>query len=292
MRKVELAVVVWILLGCFVTSAFAAGKCRPDPLPPSPTVGQIMKHWYEIKFTRFADDVSYDICKVIMVDKSGFKREKISVRKRIILHGKHGFDYKDLVMITYPEYTKGLAILTWAYTDINKQNDLWLWLPSMKKVRKMSQADEDDSFLGTEFTVEDVSTRRYGYEDYQLLGEAEFPGYTCRYDKKLYFKGEPCWKIRAVPKRKNWYYAYRILWVDKKTGVEIFAEYYNKLGKKFKEVFHYLDTPQNGCWSTRIWEVYNYRTGHRDTIVISPARYNTGLRERDFSPRVLERMEW
>ena len=281
----------FILFILWPVMSFSA-SCRPAPLPPNPTVDQIMKHWYDIKFTRFADNVIYDECKVVMVDRSGFKREKISVRKRIILHGKHGYDYKDLVMITYPEYTKGLAVLTWAYTDIHKQNDIWLWLPSMKKVRKVSQSEEDDSFLGTEFTVEDVSTRRYGYETYQLLGEERFKGYTCRYNKKTYFAGTPCYKIKAVPKRKNWYYAYRILWIDKKTGVDIFEEFYDKRGRKFKEIFHYLDTPENGCWTSRIWEVYNYRTGHTDTIIISPARYNTGLKERDFSPRILERMEW
>jgi len=285
----------WLIslsLVCLWTSLAFSSTCRPPTLPASPTVEQIMRHWFDIKFTRYADDVVYPTCRVILIDKLGFKREKIAVRKRLILHGKKGFDYKDLVAIIYPEYTKGLAILSWAYMDINKQNDLWFWLPSMKKVRKISQAEEDDSFLGTEFTVEDISTRRYGYETYHLLGEDTFKGYTSHYDHKTYLANVPCYKVKAIPKKKDWYYTYRLIWIDKKTGIAIYDEYYDKSGRKFKEIFRYYETPPNGCWYSKIWEVYNFRTGHADVVLIDKGHFNTGLSERRFSPRILERMEW
>jgi hypothetical protein len=287
MRKYLLGLCFFILLASFSL----AETCRPPDLPTSPTVEELMQRWFDIKFTRYADDISYT-GQLVMIDKSGFKREKKWVRRRLILHGERQLDYKEFVIMTYPEYTKGLGILTWAYLDVNKQNDLWLWLPSLKKVRKMSQAEEDDSFLGSEFTVEDITTRRYGYETYELIGEDNFPGYTSRYNGKIYFENTPCYKIKGIPDKKNWYYSYRITWMDKKTGIAIFDEYYDKAGRKFKIIFRHITSPEDGCWETKIWEVYNFRTGHADCIDIQINRYNTGLKERDFTPRILERTQW
>ncbi|CAD7779380.1 hypothetical protein BLFGPEAP_02246 [Candidatus Methanoperedenaceae archaeon GB50] len=125
---------LWLFLGILflLPSTGFAASCRPKTLPPHPTVEQIMQRWFEIKFTRYADDVYYT-GQLVMIDKSGFKRTKKWIRRRLIMHGKKGTDYKDLVVMTYPEYTKGLAVLTWAYLDVKKQNDLWLWLPSLKR---------------------------------------------------------------------------------------------------------------------------------------------------------------
>ncbi len=290
MRKTVLAVML-VFIG-YPLLLFSGTKCRPLKLPPNPTADEIMKNWFDIKYTRYADDIYYPNITVVFLDKGGFKRTKKSLRERIVLHGKRGFDYKDLVVMTAPEYTKGLAILTWSYMDIRKQNDIWLWLPSWKKIRKISQADEDDSFLGSEFTVEDISTRKFGYETYRLIGEKVFPGYKSFYDGKMFSKGVECYVVEGRPKRKDWYYTKRIIWVDKKTGAAIFDEYYDKRGRKFKVIYRHYFFMKNGCLTTDRWEVHSFISGHTDVILIPVTVFNKGLKEKLFSPRVLERQEW
>ncbi len=270
---------------------FSGKPCHPPKIPEKPSADELMEAWFDIKFTRYADDVTYT-GGLFQIDKSGFKRTKKWIRKRIVLHGKRGLDYKDVVIITYPEYTKGLAILTWAYLDVNKQNDIWLWLPAWKKIRKVSQAEEDDSFMGSEFTVEEITTRRYGYETYKLIGEDIFPGYKSELDGKIYCEGIPCYKVEGYPKKKGWYYSKRVVWMDKKTGVGVYDEYYDKKGKKYKEVFRYDVYPEDGCWWPHIWEVYNFKTGHRDIVHIKAAEFNTDVSERFFTEKTLERQEW
>ncbi len=289
MKRFVVFIAFVFLLPC---ASFAKTKCRPTGLPPNPTADDIMKNWFDIKYTRYCNDVYYPDIIVAMLDKGGYKRIKKAVRKRIILHGKRGFDYKDLVAITAPEYTKGLAVLTWSYMDINRQNDIWLWLPSWKKIRKISQADEDDSFLGTEFTVEEISTRKFGYETYRLLGKKVFQGYRSFYDGKVFSEGVSCYIIEAVPKKRNWYYTKRIVWVDEKTGAAIFDEYYDRRGRRFKIIYRHYFYMKNGCFTTDRWEVHNFITGHSDAIIMPVAVFDKGLREKLFSPRVLERQEW
>ena len=288
MKKI-VAITIWVL---FFPCVIALCQCHPPKLQKNPSAEDLMKAWFQIKYTLYAQDVIYPSVKIIMLDKSGFKRTKEAVRKRILLHGERGFDYKDVVSITAPEYSKGLAILTWSYSDIKKQNDIWLWLPSWKKIRKISQSCEDDSFMGTEFTVEDVSTRKFGYEKYKLLGEAKFSGYKSPFDGKEYFKDYPCYKVEAIPKRKNWYYSRRILWLDKQSGAAIFDEFYDKNGKKFKVILRDFAYPEDGCWHATRWEVYNLITGHTDLILMLQSKFNTGLKEKLFTPRGLEREEW
>jgi len=284
-----------ILLGLvtiFIISNLAlADKCHPPKPSKNPTADELMKAWFDIKFTRYARDYGSG-GEVIYIDKTGLKRKKKWMRRRIILHGKRGFDYKDVIIITYPEYTKGLAVLTWAYLDVKKQNDIWLWLPSWKKIRKVSQAEEDDSFMGSEFTVEEITTRRYGYETYKFIGEDIFPGYRSGFDNKTYLQGLPCYKVEAYPKKKNWYYAKRIIWLDKKTAVAVYEEYYDKVGRKYKEIFRDYFYPEDNCWHMRIWEVYNLITGHRDIVHTERFWFNKGLSERFFTVKTLERQEW
>jgi len=73
---------------------------------------------------------------------------------------QEGISYKDLVVMTYPTQVKGLAVLTWTYQDPEKDQNVWLWIPSLKKVRKISASEDDDAFMGSDFTVEEVSTQR------------------------------------------------------------------------------------------------------------------------------------
>ena len=275
----------------FLGISYGQTRCQLPTIPKNPNAEQIMKVWFDLKYKRFAHD--YNLSgEVVMIDKTGFKRRKRYIRKRILLHGKGGIDYKDLVSVTYPEYTKGLAVLTWAYTDPKKQHDIWIWLPSFKKIRKVSQAEEDDSFMGSEYTIEEVSTRRFGYENYKLLGEEAFSGYKAIYTNEVYYKGLPCYKIEATPKRKHWYYSKRIVWLDKKTGFAIFDEYYNPRGKVFKTLFRHFRIFKDGCLSDDLWEVKNLRTGHSDIVLFKDISFNKGIDERLFTEKTLERMPW
>ena len=282
------------LLLCFLFMAsicYAEIKCQLPPLPKNPTAEELMKVWFDLKYKRFARD--YNLSgEIIMIDKAGFQRKKKYIRKRILFHGKKGLDYKDLVVITYPEYTKGLAVLTWAYIDPKKQHDIWIWLPSLKKIRKVSQAEEDDSFMGSEFTVEEISTRRFGYENYKLIGKAKFPGYKSIYTNRTYYEGLPCYKIEATPKRENWYYTKRIIWLDKDTGFAIFDQYYDVKDRIYKVLFRHFKIFKDGCLSDDLWEVKNLRTGHSDVVIFKEISFNKGISEKLFTEKTLERTPW
>ena len=255
---------------------------------------EIMQIEYFVKYTRFARDVNMG-GKAYFIDKSGSTREKETARLRITL-GRKSDDiaYKDLVIFTTPQ-VRGLGTLTWTYMDPKKQQDSWLWVPSLKKIRKISNANADDSFLGSDFTIDDILTRRFEDETYTLIGTENFKGYNCEYDKKTYFKDAPCFVIECKPKKSPWYYSKRILWVDKNTGGGIYEEMYDPLGRMFKALFKdYEIIKVNGkdYPAQILLEGKDLRTGHRTVIINTDIKFDTGLSEDLFTERALTQTRW
>jgi len=248
------------------------------------------------KFSLFAYDYK-STSRILYIDKSGFTRKKEALRERIVKAGQEGISYKDLILVTYPTDTKGLAILSWTYEDPNKDQDTWLWVPSLKKVRKISASEDDDAFMGSDLTVEDVSTRFFGDETYALVGEKKFDGYTTEETKEKKFVGSPCYVIECTPKKPHWYYAKRIVWVDKDSGGEMFEQYYDKNGKLFKIIFRnwiWFDIgKENKKYPIQDFvECKDLRTGHRTVIYIENSQYDTGIGEQDFTVKALMRSRW
>jgi outer membrane lipoprotein-sorting protein len=176
-----------------------------------------------------------------------------------------------------------------------KQQDTWLWVPSLKKIRKISAANADDSFMGADFTNEDILTRRFEDETYSLIKEENFAGYPCEFDKKTYAKDTPCFVIECKPVRSPWYYSKRILWVDKNTGGGIYEEMFDSTGRMFKTIFKdYQIYNVNGKEypAQIILEVKDLRSGHRTVIVNSDIKFDQGLSEDLFTERALMQSRW
>jgi hypothetical protein len=258
------------------------------------TADEIMQIEYFVKYTRFAHDVNMG-GKAYFIDKSGSTREKETARLRITL-GRKSDDiaYKDLVIFTTPQ-VRGLGTLTRTYMDPKRQADTWLWVPSLKKIRKISNANADDSFLGSDFTIDDILTRRFEDETCTLIGTENFKGYNSEYDKKTYFKDAPCFVIECKPKKSPWYYSKRILWVDKNTGGGIYEEMYDPLGRMFKTLFKdYEIIKVNGkdYPAQILLEGKDLRTGHRTVIINTDIKFDTGLSEDLFTERALTQTRW
>lgn len=259
------------------------------------TADEIMQIEYFVKYTKFARDVELNGT-AYFVDKSGSTRERATSRQRITL-GRKSDDlaYKDLNLFTSPAQVRGLATLGWTYINPARQTDTWLWIPSLKKIRKISSANADDTFMGSDFTVDDIVTRKFEDETYTLIGSENFKGYDCEYDKKVYFKDAPCFVIEAKPKKSPWYYSKRVLWVDKNTGGGVYEEMYGPDGKMFKTIFKdfQIFKVDGKDYATQVLlECKDLRSGHRTVIANSDIRYDRGLSEELFTEKALSRSRW
>lgn len=302
---------------CFVGSLFildllcsSTGQSEPPSLPINPpacpgccetlkprpdmSAGDLMKIKYYVKYTKFAHDYT-GIGTFKIVNRKVYTRTREWRRYRILLEKRSNvFDYKDMLVIVDPKNIKGVSVLSWTYLDPAKDQEIWLWLPSLRKVRRISQSESDDSFMGTEWTTEEVSTRRWEDEIYTSLGQKRFDGYTSSYNKKTYYRNADCYVIEAKPKRTDWYYSKRISRLDKRFGGLIFDEVYDAAGRKSRVFLKDYTIWENGCIPQTFLELVNLMNGNLTVVDLKEAdiKFNTGLNESFFIETTLMQSKW
>ncbi|MCK5257674.1 MAG: outer membrane lipoprotein-sorting protein, partial [Deltaproteobacteria bacterium] len=165
------------------------------------SVDDYMKLWYHLKYSKDCNDY----CShgwVIKKDKRGYVRKQEWLRYMITLRRESDdLDFKDLVTVINPQSVKGLSVLTWTYISPNRDQDVWLWLPSLRKIRRISQSEGDDSFIGADSTYDEVMTRKWEDETYKMIGDEEFSGYYSWHADKKYYQGLKCCVVEATSKK-------------------------------------------------------------------------------------------
>lgn len=203
------------------------------------------------------------------------KRGRERVREVVSYSKDFGKDKKSVMVFELPADVKGTAFLSWEYDDTVRDDDKWLYMPAMKKVRRISGASKNEYFMGSDFTYDDMGDRNVEEDTHTLLGEEELDGLAC-------------WKIESVPINKDDMYARKIVWVYKEAFLPVKAEYYDKDGlMKTYRVQEFRQ--QDGFWTVFESEMENYSREHTTRLVFRSMTYDTGIRDDLFQVSTIER---
>ena len=109
------------------------------------------------------------------------KKGSDRIREVIMKSKDYGEVEKSIIVFTTPKDVAGTGYLMFDYEDDNKDSDNWLYLPAMKKTRRIasSGSESEGSFMGTDFTYQDMGDRSLNKYDYKLLGEESVDGELC-----------------------------------------------------------------------------------------------------------------
>ena len=109
------------------------------------------------------------------------KKGSDRIREVIMMSKDYGDVSKQVIAFTTPKDVAGTAYLMFDYDDDDKDSDNWLYLPAMKKTRRIasSGSESEGSFMGTDFTYQDMGDRSLSKYDYNLLGEDNIDGVAC-----------------------------------------------------------------------------------------------------------------
>ena len=109
------------------------------------------------------------------------KKGSDRIREVIMKSKDYGEVEKSIIVFTTPKDVAGTGYLMFDYEDDNKDSDNWLYLPAMKKTRRIasSGSESEGSFMGTDFTYQDMGDRSLSKYDYKLLGEEMVDGELC-----------------------------------------------------------------------------------------------------------------
>lgn len=197
---------------------------------------------------------------------------------------ERGDEDKSLMYFRKPVSDKGTSFLTWEHK--NKDDDQWLYLPALKRVRRISAAEKHKSFMGTDFSYNDMAEPHPDEFIHKLLGEENIDGKDC-------FKVESIHKTysgdQAYKNKKRYQYSKTLSWICKDNYILLKAKMFDKKGRECKD-FHARDIKKiDGIWTAMILEMIKLKTGHRTILTITDIKYNIGLKDTFFRQRELKK---
>lgn len=218
-------------------------------------------------------DSRYSEMELTLIKKNGDKRE----RKVVSWSIDEGKDKKTLMFFTYPGDVNGTGFLTWDYDDISKDDDKWLYLPAMKKTRRISgSSSKTDYFMGTDFTYNDMGSRNIDEDTHNLLREEDRDG-------------QKCWVIESIPVDKHEIYSRKVTWIRQDCCVPVYVEFYDKLDKLHRYLTITEISQVQGYWTKQHMEMKNVQTGHSTVIVLKNPQYDLKVDKSMFTVAKLEK---
>ena len=189
------------------------------------------------------------------------------------LEGKNGD--KSLMTFLTPADVKGTKMLT--HEHINKDDDQWMYLPALKRVKRIASRNKSGSFMGSEFSYEDTansSWKKYTYKD-----DLE----------EVVFNGIKCYKGTRVPKDKNSGYTKQVTWIDIKNLLIQKVEYFDRKKEHLKTAIFTEYKKIGGIWRMSKIKMTNHQNAKSTILSWSDDKIKVGLKDKDFSKRKLKR---
>jgi predicted RND superfamily exporter protein/outer membrane lipoprotein-sorting protein len=214
-----------------------------------------------------------------LVNNSGQER----VRKtRVVTKLIEGTtDNRRMVRFLSPPDVKGTVSLMIEHSG--KDDDLWIYLPALKKVRRLVASNKKDAFVGTDFSYGDVIGHRVEDWKHQLMKEATV-------------EGKDCYLVESTPRNEEITsssgYSKRLTWIDRSNFVALKGEFYDLNGQLLKTAqasqIEEVDA-KNGKWQPRRMVMKNVQTGHSTMITIENFKTNVGVKDDYFTTRYMEK---
>lgn len=273
--------VLAFLLTTGLSTAALNGALHSQPLQAEEAVNT------ELLATLSADDIAQRVNAVddgqhvssqlsmLLTDSRGKerRRETLSYRKYF------GDDKKTVFFYKSPANVKDTAFLTFDYAAADQEDDQWLYLPALRKVRRISASDRGDYFMGTDFTYEDIKQNGHiSIADYQLQRLPDDDG-------KLVVKAIP--KTAAIAQELG--YGEVIFYIDPQNWIVVKSDYLDIKQVPLKTVQVTDIRMIDGIWTRHQLLAENHISGHRSLFIFSAVDYQQDVADHLFTQNTLRR---
>ncbi|MFY0642225.1 MAG: outer membrane lipoprotein-sorting protein [Bermanella sp.] len=211
--------------------------------------------------------------KMVLIDSKGTEAPRDMRVKTLEGIAEEGD--KSLMIFDTPIDQKGVAMLT--YTHKEKSDDQWLYLPALKRVKKISSKNKSGPFVGSEFAFEDISSQ-------------EVEKYTYKYLRDETFDGQDCFVVERVPTDKYSGYTKQVAWIDKAEYRALKIEFYDRK----KSLLKTLENKDYKLYLEKFWRpalsvMQNHQTGKATRLEYKGYEFQVGLNKKEFTKNSLKR---
>lgn len=183
---------------------------------------------------------------------------------------------KSMTIFDEPRDVKGTASLT--YSHATEADEQWLYLPALKRVKRISSKNKSGPFMGSEFAFEDISSQELAKYNYRYLRDDEIEGVAV-------------YVVEAYPQYKNSGYTRLINWIHQEEYYPLKTEFYDRKDSLLKTLTYsnyeqYLDQ----YWRAHQMDMVNHQNGKSTTLTWEDYQFQTGLSDADFNSKSLQRL--
>ncbi len=210
--------------------------------------------------------------KMVLRNKAG-KESSREVRLRNL--EVEGDGDKSVSIFDKPADVKGTSFLS--HTHVVKADDQWLYLPALKRVKRISSSNKSGPFMGSEFSYEDLSSQEVEKYSHKYLADEDI-------------EGRAAFKLEQIPTYAKSGYKKRHTWIDQEHYYPVKIEFYDRKGAllktlEFKKYEQYLGQ----YWRAGEMLMTNHQNGKSTDLLWQDYQFNNGFSESDFSQAALKR---
>ena len=210
--------------------------------------------------------------KMVLTNRQGKQR----IRKTKMFKKEYGQGDKSLFVFLEPADVEGTAFLNWSYDELNKDDEKWLYMPALHRVRRIASSNTGDYFMGTDFTYDDMGQREPEEDTHMLLADESF-------------ENVDCWVVESKPKEDDYQYSKVIRWISKEYLLPMKAEFYDKRGRYLKKMTVSNIQKVDGIWTAFSRLMENEQEQHTTLLEIQSVKYNQEISDRLFKVANLNR---
>ena len=220
---------------------------------------------------------------MILIDKRGNQR----IRHTKLFSKEYGKDTKSVSYFLSPADVKNTAFLSYDWDDESKEDDSWLYLPALRKVKRIASSNKSGSFMGSDFSYADIEGVNIEDYVYKFVKKSEM------------VDGQDTWVIESKPKNdrkkaiiKKTGYLKAQLWIRKDIFMMIKGKFWVKKGKKIKFLTASDIEKIDGIWTAKKLQMVTTKKGrklHATVLQQKSVSYNQDVKDDMFTTQRIQR---
>ncbi|MGV8997188.1 MAG: outer membrane lipoprotein-sorting protein [Parvibaculaceae bacterium] len=212
--------------------------------------------------------------KMVLTNASGETSER-ALQFMMLERPEDGSGNWSLMTFDKPRDIEGTALLT--HSSLKDADDQWLYLPAVKRVKRISSSNKAGAFVGSEFAFEDFSTQQVEKFSYKWLKDEPCGTLTC-------------YVVERTPAYEASGYTREIVWIDATDFQFRKIDYYDRKDTLIKTLtLSDYKLYQDKYWRPLALDMVNHESGKATKLVWTDYKFATGLNKADFTPAALER---